>query len=200
MIETYDLGGMVRWILENNPSQALPYHNFNHSLWVANYVQDIHLFEADGEPPARELVVAALFHDFDHSGGFFTDDSQNIERTIAGFSRWCAENFIGGDFYTTASDLIRWPQYPFREKSPSLEIACLRDADMMQNCNDTLLANFVGIKQELYKYDSYADYTEKSLAFLRGIRYETEYGQQCGTRLYRAIAELEQFQRLVFQR
>ena len=27
IIEKYDLGDVVRWILNNNPSQALPYHN-----------------------------------------------------------------------------------------------------------------------------------------------------------------------------
>lgn len=199
IIERYDLGNMVRWILTNNPSQALPYHNFNHSLWVAHYVHDAYLLETNGKTPEKELITAALFHDFDHSGGFFTDDSKNIERAIAGFGRWCAENSEGSDFYIAVVDLIRWTQYPFREKSPSLEIACLRDADMMQNCNDTLLANFVGIKHELFKYDSYENYTEKTLTFLHGICYETEYGEKFGAKkLCRAIAELDKFQRLVF--
>ena len=201
IIEKYDLGDMVRWILENNSSQALPYHNFNHSLWVAHYIHDAHLLETNGETPPRELITAALFHDFDHSGGFFTDDSKNIERAIAGFSRWCAEHSENSDFYITVADLIGWTQYPFREKSPTVEIACLRDADMMQHCNDTLLANFVGIKKELFKYDSYDEYTEKSLAFLRNLHYETEYGKTFGAKkLCRAIAELEKFQRLVFGR
>ena len=203
IIEKYELGDVVRWILENNPSQALPYHNFSHALWTARYVDAIYQMEVgDTKPTPRELVVAALFHDFDHSGGFFTDDSQNIERAIAGLNRWFSasvEPTIRSEQLDSIAKLILETRYPFHTKSSNVESVCLRDADMMQNCNDTLLANFVGIKQELYKYVSYADCIEKSLVFLRSVKYESKYGKMYGDAgLKKAIYSLEHFQRLVF--
>jgi hypothetical protein len=78
-------------------------------------------------------------------------------------------------------------------------IDCLRDADMMQNCNDTLLANFVGIKQESFRHLDYKEYCQRSIDFLKGIKYETKRGIEVGKpQLDKAIEQLETFQRLCF--
>ena len=212
IMEQYDLGGCVRWILENNPSQALPYHNFNHSLWVAYHAHEAYLQSTDGKNPPKELILAALFHDFGHSGGFFADDSKNVEAAISGFMRWIRQtNAARNTDVHVVHYLIRLTKYPFElpetdlyhilvnQEEYSLQLNCLRDADMMQNCNDTLLSNFVGVKQELFRHDSYAEYTEKTLVFLRGIEYETQYGKEVGQPLLNmAIEQMEWFQRLLF--
>jgi hypothetical protein len=202
---------MVRWVLKNNPAQALGYHNFNHSLWVAYYAYEAFMYDTDGSTPPKELIVAALFHDFDHSGGFFADDSKNHEKALNGYKRWGAEQNDTqnpGENQVTVEQLISETLFPFGELQHAdredtdlyrLMAYALRDGDMMQNCNDTLLGNFVGVKSEMFRHDSYETYTEKSLKFLRGIKYETKYGRDVGARkLQVAIGQLEQFQKLVF--
>jgi hypothetical protein len=82
LIEAYKLGDTVRWILENNPSQALPYHNFNHSLWVMYNAAENWQYERPDTLIPIALLLAALFHDFGHSGGFFTNDYGNIAPVI----------------------------------------------------------------------------------------------------------------------
>jgi len=200
IIEKYGLGNCVRWILENNSSQVLPYHGWAHSLWVAYYAEQIFQYEGLGKDTPKELILAALFHDVFHSGGFFTDDVKNIERAVAGFVRW-AETDTSIDEASKASviELIRDSKYPFTKPAKTTEQQILRESDMLQNCNDTLLANFVGIKQELFRYDPYTEYAKKSLEFLRSIKYETKYGKEVGQKkLETAINHLERFNRLVF--
>jgi len=164
IIERYDFGSCIRWILENNPSQALPYHNFSHSLWVAYYVDQAYRYEKPDSDTPRELIIAALFHDFDHGSGFFLDDGENIERALMGLNGFALADAMPEDVFA-AQFLVVETKYPFtpivlHEKDVRnsdeyrFQVSCLRDADMLQNCNDTLLANFVGIKQELFRYDS----------------------------------------------
>jgi len=40
IIETYNLGKVVAWILENNVGQANPYHNFDHALCVMYHAHE----------------------------------------------------------------------------------------------------------------------------------------------------------------
>jgi hypothetical protein len=146
------------------------------------------------------LILAALWHDYAHSGGFFTADAKNIERAVAGFTQWAqTESSISLESKSCIIDLIRDTKYPFTEPAKTIERQILREADMLQNCNDTLLTNFVGIKQELFRYDSYTEYAQKSLVFLCSIKYETKYGKEVGQKkLDAAIEHLEKFCHLVF--
>ena len=211
IIERYDLGSVVRWLLENNPSQALPYHNFNHSLWVTHHADLAYRYEMRCRPP-KELIVAALFHDFGHSGGFFANDADNIKAAIGGVHDYLMQHRIADN--TIVEHLITGTCFPHntandehvatyygttgKDSAEYLQMQrALRDADMMQNCNDTMLGNFIGIKQEMFRNMKYPEYMEKTLAFLKGIKYETKYGMDIGQpRLVYAIKQLEQFQHL----
>jgi hypothetical protein len=222
IIEEHGLGGMVRWILENNSSQALPYHNFSHSLWVTHFADQAYRYKRpQSKTSPKELIAAALFHDTDHSGGFFADDANNVDKAIACFRQFvekycycCAEDhgFQSVDTATVGC-LIQTTKYPLEPlDTASLQMLalqdefhfqaqCLRDADMMQNCSETntLLSDYVAIKQELFRNMSYTEYTEKSLEFLRKINYETDFGLEVGRPLLnKAIDQLDKFQRLVF--
>ena len=200
IIEEFNLGFMIRWILENNTAQSLPYHNFSHSLWVANYAQMIYTHETNKKAP-KELIIAALFHDFDHSGGFFKDDLENIFRAVRGYIIWAdSHREFDETFDNKVINLIRQTQYPHLAPATSFEAACLRDADLLQNCNDTLFANFTGIKQEMFREIPYPQYMDNTLKFLRSIEYKTTWGKLFGKELLdTAINQLEQFKQLVFR-
>ena len=83
LVKNYNLGKMIRWVLEHNTAQALPYHNFTHSLWVMMNAAILYTCETERAAP-KSLIVAALFHDFDHTGGF-AKDAQNIARPFSDF-------------------------------------------------------------------------------------------------------------------
>jgi len=229
LIEELELGGVVRYILENNPSQALSYHSFSHSLWVAYYAHHCYsgqkkdcLSGANYEDTPKELIIAALFHDFGHSGGFFADDTRNIFLASDGFANACVSRVIPeGVHQSVVHDLISGTKYPFDESAEEYTrkyvagtdycssgvvseeqfcfmLQCLRDADLMQNCNDTLLSNFVGIKSGLFKRDDYREYTQKHIDFLKTVKYQTPQGKAEQVEIENAVELLEQFQKLVF--
>ena len=212
LIEKYQLGKCMRWTLENNPSQSLPYHNFVHSLWVAYYANLAYIEETQEDSP-MELIVAALFHDFGHGGGFFSRDSKNVELACEGVSRAHASEVIPEDCFLCVVDfLIAQTEYPYKKTADvvakesfdhhediAVMLKCLRDADLLQNCNDTLLGNFVGIRQESFRNVPFDEYSQKTIDFLRSIKYETKYGQRFGKeKLAEAIGYLEKFHEIVF--
>ena len=78
-------------------------------------------------------------------------------------------------------------------------VNALRDADMLQNMNDTQLQNLVGIKAESFRHLSWDEYGKHSLAFLESIKFKTDYGITTGTELQKeAVARLGKFANVVF--
>ena len=69
IIEEYGLGGVVRWILENNPAQALGYHSFNHSLWVAYYAYEAYRHDTNGKLTCPRLGGQSFPQDTDTRKG-----------------------------------------------------------------------------------------------------------------------------------
>ena len=213
IIDEYSLGRCVQWILKHNPSQALPYHSFNHSIWVAYYADQAYRYERPDAVTPRALLLAALFHDFDHSGGFFISDGKNIMRATMGYANYVLDTFNAE--MDIVESLIIETTYPHSKRDAYLDdkkesrntdeyrfmANCLRDADFMQNCNEALLSNFVGIKEELFRSMPYAEYTAKTIEFLKSISYHTPYGKYMGQlRLNHAIERMERFQQLIFPR
>jgi hypothetical protein len=110
-----------------------PYHNFRHlfhMLWLCyNACQSY----ADILSPRemRNLLIAALFHDFDHSGKQGNDDL-NIEIAIRGLKKHLHPD--DKDYFEAICDIIRPTQYPYTSASETLPLLAqiLRDADASQ--------------------------------------------------------------------
>jgi len=216
LIKHYDLGGVVRYILENNTAQALPYHGFNHALRVAYYANEAYFFEKERDAP-MVMIVAALFHDFDHSGGFFTDDSNNTRLATAGLTRATSliHPHIWADLHV-ATALIKELEFkPNGPKEIDLEkwygetkewrehyefmCHCLRDADMMQYCEEFVLDSYIGIKAESFRHMSHKDCLVQGINFLKSIKYQTSYGKTVGQQLLdTSIDRLKYFSQLVY--
>ena len=222
LIEKYDLGPAVRYILEHNTSQALPYHSFTHCLQVMCNAYTLYL-ESDRSfvKPPKQLMMAALFHDFAHSGGFYVADKFNIERAVKGASDYLRterEGMTGRDehimelFEYGVTDLIREteyavPQKPIDEKRSRINgignyvfcAECLRDADMLVNTEEMLLTNLVGIKEELFRGVDWRDYLVDTVKFLKGIKYYTHAGRYYGSKLVkRAVEDVERLYSQMF--
>jgi len=68
IFKEYDLGKYLKIVLENNEANNLPYHNLYHTMYVAYNSYKIAVPEILTEEKVRVQILAALFHDFNHSG------------------------------------------------------------------------------------------------------------------------------------
>ncbi len=109
------------------------YHNFRHIFHVAYMSHEAARFYSDQltKQEARTLIIAALFHDFDHPG-MRGDDDLNIIRAV----RRMREHLLPEDapYADEIESLIKATQYPYviEEKDLSLSARALRDADVSQ--------------------------------------------------------------------
>lgn len=111
-----------------NPSNDLPYHNWFHTCCMICNCMEGALHYNLSYSECHLLGVAALFHDFDHTGGR-EHDSINIHRALASLN-----------IYVEGSNLelkhiracISVTQFPFDIEPVTIEQKIIRDADLMQ--------------------------------------------------------------------
>ena len=138
-----------------------------------------------GRKPEVTLVLACLFHDFDHSGGK-PSDRENIDRAIAGL-RWFASTGLGqkisdrGIKFTEVEALIRVTEFPFiHEPTNSLE-RCIRDADVLYSFSTVGVAHVVGgLRKEIAVMTGNMielAFVEKQREFVNGLHLYTEPGR-----------------------
>ena len=124
------------FVKTNNPSKDLPYHNWYHALCVVkscyNGAQHYNL----SMPVMRALCVAALWHDYGHSGGKHAD-SYNIIAANRAYLNFHL-SLVSSETRDYDSDLahvpgiIRITEYPYVNSPVSIEQKIMRDADLMQ--------------------------------------------------------------------
>ena len=171
-----------------------PYHNLDHELSVVYYAHAAYMNEPDSEFTSRNtsldhrvLLLAALFHDHNHSGGK-THDWDNIQRTL---------QFVdGSEFHrilslessevTKIKDIIRCTQFfegQFTYTPDNLCQQAIRDADLMMiysmEGHDLLDGLFVEMGKPLSGYDDKAvsEALARNASFLRDSKMYTQYGQ-----------------------
>lgn len=131
-LANYRLLGVFNWVCENNKSDLLPYHNTHHMAYVAWMASE--LMTSSGEPYSEEdvkaVLVAGIFHDFDHTGGR-TKDRVNIERAINGY-HLAKETLDMSDLDDAVVEgLIAVTEHPFIREPKTLGEKCIRDADAL---------------------------------------------------------------------
>jgi len=123
----------ARVLFHHAQNLAHPYHNFRHMFHVLWLVHEACRFYRDELTPRemRNALVAALFHDYNHSG-MFGDDDLNIERAIRGLRRHVATEDL--PYIEVIVELIRGTQFPNVVPSDELDLCgkILRDADLSQ--------------------------------------------------------------------
>jgi hypothetical protein len=102
-----------KYIIKNNKSNGIPYHNLNHLLTVLKYVYDG--IKAEGivdEDVIKCMLIAALFHDVDHSGGKEKDDV-NVARSKIAIQRFFGESNVPFDV-DIANEMLDATEYPYK--------------------------------------------------------------------------------------
>lgn len=116
-----------------NPSAHAPYHGYQHLLTVTLNCWEGAAYAGLDTAATKDLVLAALFHDFGHLQQRTAADSANIESAVAGvlnhFPKCLPELTVAETERVLA--LIRATEFPHGAAN-SVAAGIIQDADMMQ--------------------------------------------------------------------
>jgi HD superfamily phosphodiesterase len=133
IIKKFKLEYYLNVILTNNNGNTNLYHNFYHTQCVTTNCYKIAIdTDTYEENDIKILLIAALFHDFNHSGGKLKNDSENVKLAIEGFQKYTKESKEDTEFIC---DLIKITEFPYNadnDSKLSIRQQILRDADVMQ--------------------------------------------------------------------
>lgn len=169
-----------RHVINSNDAQHNPYHNTDHLLFVAQKCYEGGLYHQLDDNQIDALIVAALFHDFNHSGGEHPD-WYNVKVAVNSFRDFFMDGkYHDGEFYDDVIDIIRGTEYPYVTPKDILTIRqkIIRDADLMQATADNWFGMIMlGLSKEAKGVDL-DKMTSGNLKFHMGIEMCTEWGQR----------------------
>ncbi|MFZ3375094.1 MAG: HD domain-containing protein [Chthoniobacterales bacterium] len=181
-----------------------PYHNFRHMLHVLWLCHQACRYYQNRLTPRqmRNLLIAALFHDFDHPGhphpGENDPDRVNIPIAIAGLRRYVMSADRG--FLPQIEALIEATHYPYKIGSDKLDLLgqIIRDADLAQALSPAWIQQVVfGLAQE-WEVSPF-EVLKGQGSFLAGLSFSTCWAQQLFPQelIQAKIEEVEQLLRLL---
>lgn len=154
-----------------------PYHNFRHMFHVLWLCYDACWYYTNelSRQDKRNLLIAAVFHDFDHLGRS-GPDQLNIDRAIAGLRMYLAPQDVL--HLANIEALIQATHYPYTVPSETLHLAAriLRDADVGQSLNAAWIQQVIfGLAAELGKTP--LELLEMQEPFLSNLRFATDWAR-----------------------
>ncbi len=155
------------------------YHNFGHICHVLWFCYECLLETTTEEIPprqARNLLIAAIFHDFGHSGQC-GNDKKEIGRAIRKLRKYIQDH----DRLSLAQieSLIKSTQFPYEddESNLSIEAKILRDADQSQCFSPIWIQRVIfGLAKE--KGLSPKEMLLEQEQFLRDVRFRTRWAKK----------------------
>lgn len=177
IIDKFDyLKKAFKYILINNNSNQNPYHDLNHLMTVLKYCYYGAIYEGIvNEKELKELLIAAIFHDANHSGGKKTDDLniKNAKKIIKEFvESQDIEVGIGA-----INDILDATQYPYVVDELSTRQAIIRDADLMQVYEyNWIQQNIGGLSSELNM--DFIEFLKPQRKFLESIEFNTDWAKK----------------------
>ncbi|MFA7088283.1 MAG: hypothetical protein WC146_03010 [Patescibacteria group bacterium] len=173
------------------PNARNPYHNFRHSVYVFCQVYEGGRYENLNKADMRALLIAALFHDYGHSGRI-GQDREEIKNTIKSLSLI----ILNGDdhLWHDIRDLIEsteWPHPQDRHVFKSMKI--LRDADISQIVDDVWWQQVIfGLSLE-HGVPPISQ-LKNEINFLSKLQFESDWGKMVyQPKIDSRIREIEEF-------
>jgi len=181
-----------------------PYHNLRHMLHVLWLCYKACRYYQNELTPRqmRNLLIAALFHDFDHPGhphpGEDDPDRINIPIAIAGLRRYIMPT--DRPFLPEIEALIEVTHYPHKVASDKLDLQgrIIRDADLAQALSPAWIQQVViGLAQEWRVQPLHVLRSQAS--FLTGLSFSTRWARQLFPQalIHAKTEEAEQLLRLL---
>lgn len=157
----------LKYIIENSTSNYIPYHNLNHELTVLKYCDYIATEEGIFDDQKLPLLLAAMFHDVDHSSGKYTDDI-NVQNAKHQFTEFALQQKLDTKIGLVALDIISATQYPYviLHKDLTKLQSIIRDADLMQTFEPNWIQQIaLGLSAELKM--TVHEFVPKQIDFLK---------------------------------
>jgi hypothetical protein len=177
-----DLVGYFRVIFFNAKNLNHAYHNFRHMFhvtWLCYQACDFYR-KILSPREMRNLLIAAMFHDFDHADGAVGDE-HNIAVAVSGLTTYVLPE--DKKHLEEIISLIRATEYPYAVPSEELPLLAqiIRDADMGQGFSDAWIQQIVfGLAAEQGKRPIEILRSEEE--FCRNVRFHTEWGRSMFSR------------------
>lgn len=161
-----------KYVLENNKGYDNPYHNNQHLLGVFNNVMNMASYYDLTKVEKLEVGLAALFHDFNHSGGKLKD-SENIELAIKGITDFSEvqhdiDNII---------DLISYTEFPHQKTPTTLQQQILVDSDLIGIFQIDDWFNNIIFALSLEYGNTINEQIDGQIKFMESLELNTEYGK-----------------------
>ncbi len=180
------------YISENNKTENA-YHNNKHMIDVFNnamtlfdeYQKEYELTKND----KLHLGLAALFHDFNHSGGKLKDD-ENIEIALAELKKWL-DATDNSKLYKAVKKIIIATEFPHKDINTDILQKIIRDADTMGGITEDYISIVKSLAKEYGK--TLGEFIPTQIKFLNTVKFNTDYcNELLANNKERIIKELEQ--------
>lgn len=154
-----------------------PYHNFRHGthvLFLAHHAARFHQRDLTRRK-IRNLMIAAIFHDYNHSGAA-GNDATNIGLAIKGLEKVILP--IDKPHLGDIKLLLQGTQFPYiiKDLALPLEGLILRDADLMQPFSVAWIQQVIfGLAAEWKERP--IEVLKRQERFLEGIKFKTAWGR-----------------------
>lgn len=180
-------GNLVRYfqiVFNNAKNLNLPYHNFRHMMhmvWLCHCACNFYLGTISPRE-MRNLLIAAMFHDFDHRGTI-GDDDLNIQLAIRGLEKHILPEDLA--HLRDIKTIIQATEYPNTTPSTELDLLSqiIRDADSSQALNAAWIQEVIfGLAAEWKKPPIEILRVQES--FHRNLKFNTEWAKQMWPQYY----------------
>ena len=169
------------------------YHNNKHMIDVFNnsmtlfdeYQEEYELTEND----KLNLGLAALFHDFNHSGGKLKD-IENIELALTALKEYL-DSTNKPELYDDIKHIIIATEFPHKDINTDILQKIIRDADTMGGITEDYISIVKSLAKEYNK--TLQEFIPTQIKFLDTVKFNTDYcNQLLANNKERIIKELEQ--------
>ena len=163
----------------NSPNAANPYHNFRHMMYVTcttyECAKSVRYREINGESSFRALMIAAMFHDYDHGPVMSNSDQEDIDKAVLAIEKYILEEDI--KLLPEITMLIRETEFPHKRHGFSLGGSILRDADLSQ------ALEAVWIQQIIFGFSVEMNVPQMKVLqleinYLSGLKFETSWARE----------------------
>ena len=162
------------YILENNLVEN-DYHNnehmvnvFNNSIILFNHYKDEYKLTPYNK---LSLGLAALFHDFNHSGGKLKD-SENIELALVALKEFLV-TINKSDLYDDIENIIIATEFPHLDIDLDILQKIIRDADTMGGIIEGWKSVVTNLASEYNK--TLVEFIPSQIKFLDTVKFNTDY-------------------------
>jgi hypothetical protein len=165
----------IRSYFKDHPYPELPYHNINHTAYVAKQAKKLGLNYALNEEQLFEVVAGSWFHDV----GYLESESEHEVRGAKMAVEYLESLSVHPDIASAVSELILATKMPVNPQNILEEIIC--DADTYHLGKESFLKKNKLLKNERemlqHKSITGKDWLKQSITFLENHGYNTEYAR-----------------------